>query len=171
MSITQFMAALLAICALVIGWERGVIEHTRTELAAERAAHHQFIAEAQSTAASASAQARETERRREAAAQEIAHEADRFNAHRVDALAAGAAAADGLRERAEAVAARCDRSPEAASDPAAGPPAEEPGRALADVLGSLADLARLYAADAYEIGAAGTACDRIYDELTIGELP
>ena len=35
----------------------------------------------------------------------------------------------------------------------------------------LADMARLYAVDADERGSAGTSCERIYDELTIGELP
>jgi hypothetical protein len=116
-------------------------------------------------AASASEAARFEETRRATAAQEIARAAkaqiDRAHADAVRA----ATAADGLRQRAAAIAATCGRP---AGDPAATPggqAATGAGPVLADVLGRLEEAGRRLAATADERGAAGRACEASYDAL------
>jgi Protein of unknown function (DUF2514) len=123
------------------------------------------------TARVATEAARAEEQRRIAALMEIANEsALRAEQSRVAALAADAAAV-GLRQRAAAIAARCSASRGHPSPAASGPPAADPGRMLADVLGRLEEAGRELAAIADQRGAAGAACQTAYDALRGAQTP
>jgi hypothetical protein len=115
--------------------------------------------------ADAAANAKETQRRlaRQKEAQD-AYDTELAQA-RADADRAGAAA-DGLRQRAQAYAAAARR---AASNPAAvgnSAPAGDPVMVLADVLGKVGDRSRLLAAYADAARRAGKQCEAAYDALS-----
>jgi hypothetical protein len=118
-------------------------------------------AKAAADALAASEAARAEERRLALAHREIANEAERLARLSRDAAVRSAAAGDGLRERAAAVAARCD-SPAAAR----GASAPDPGLLLADVLGRLEAAGRELAAESDRRGIAGSTCERAADALT-----
>lgn len=99
--------------------------------------------------------------------QEIAREAEEQARRHAAAMAAGAVAGNGLRDRAASLAATATRCP-AASDPTtapSGPSAGSPAAVLADVLGRLETAGRELAAVADARGAAGAACERAYEAL------
>jgi hypothetical protein len=117
---------------------------------------------------SASEAARAEEARRVAAMKEIddAHE-KALAAARGDALLAGTDAAK-LRQRIATLIAAARGSAARDDSPAShvGPPAEDPGTMLADVLGRCVQRVQFLATVADERGAAGAACERAYDSLT-----
>jgi hypothetical protein len=109
----------------------------------------------------AETEARAEEQRRASAHQEIANESERLARMARDAAVRSAVAGDGLRQRAAAVAARCD--------PAAAGSREASARAgllLADVLGQMEAAGRELAAEADRRGIAGSTCERAYQSLT-----
>jgi hypothetical protein len=98
---------------------------------------------------------------------EIAHEAQDQARRTAAAAAAAGIAGDGLRQRADrlaAAAAHCPAAPDATIAPS-GPPASHPAAVLADVLGRLEAAGRELAAIADARGAAGAACERAYEAL------
>jgi hypothetical protein len=143
--------------AAALAW--GGVEHLRVGSLQGRIDRETAERAAQSLAAEQAARAEETRRTTEH--REIANEAERLARRARDAAVRSAAAGDGLRERAAAVAARCN--PAAATG---GPAAAGPGLVLADVLGRVADAAQRYAAEADRRGIAGQACERAYGTLT-----
>jgi hypothetical protein len=99
--------------------------------------------------------------------QEIARDAEELARRHAAAVAAGAVAGNGLRERAAALAATATRCA-APADPApatVSPPAGNPAVVLADVLGRLEAAGRELAAVADARAAAGSACERAYEAL------
>lgn len=81
---------------------------------------------------------------------------------------AGAAHVDGLRQRADALAAACDRPrPASPAAAASGPPAAAPGQLLADLLVRMEQDGRELAAYADRARIAGETCERSYDALTV----
>jgi hypothetical protein len=120
-------------------------------------------------AATAQEEARAEEARRQAAQQEVIDEFQRqAERARADAVIASAAAGR-LQQRVAALLAAA-RSGQAGSDPSPSSPsapAEDAARVLADVLGRCVARAELLARIADERGAAGTACERAYDALTV----
>ncbi len=171
------IVAIAAIAALgashVAGYRRGAAAEAVHTAAVQRVLDAERLAAAQA-AAEATQAARDEEQRRAGAQQEVIHAAEEATrAARADADRARAAAR-GLRDAAQAAAAAC-RDP-APGDPATakrGAPAAGPGLVLADVLGRADDAAGELAAALDAARAAGLACERSYDSLTIatGDRP
>jgi hypothetical protein len=152
----------------LLGHHQGVAaEHQRAAVQLADVQHRWDVERAQESAAAASASEadRVEEQRRLAAQQEVIRHAENQIAEARAAAGRAAAAAGGLRERAAAVAARCDRAPSDTAAASPGPAASDPGVLLADVLGRLEESGRRLAQIADERGAAGAACEASYDAL------
>jgi hypothetical protein len=143
--------------AAALAW--GGVEHMRVGSLQGRIDREGAERAAASLAAEQAARAEETRRTNEH--REIANEAERLARMARDAAVRSAAAGDGLRERAAAVAARCN--PAAA---ASGPAASSPGDLLAGVLERVAGAAGQLAEYADRARIAGDACERAYQSLT-----
>lgn len=131
----------------------------KTALSDERAA-------AAKAALQATTAARAEEQRRAAAQKEIADATDKALAQARADGAAAAAAHGRLSDRAAAVASRCS-APGNPGAAIAGAPAEGAGLVLADVLRKSDERSGLLASYADEARAAGQACERSYDSLTV----
>lgn len=157
---TRALLAAVALLLALLGWQWGRAEH-----AGRRADAAEVSAQAARDAHQREAAARTEESRRTKRLQEnqdaefLARQAAQRDA------AAARAALGGLRQRAQALAATsCPaRDPEAAPG---GPPAFDPARVLADVLGEVGEEARRYAEIADSARIAGQLCERAYDSLT-----
>lgn len=168
------LAGILVALALagVQTWRLQRAQLTAAELRAELQAQRRQAAEdrAQAVAASASAAAayRSIEQAWINKHQEIARDAQ-DQARAIEAArAAGRMAADGLRQRAQQLAATAACPAPTAPDPASAPsspPTPSPAAVLADVLGRLEEAGRELAAVADARGTAGTACERAYQAL------
>lgn len=158
-------AAVLALAAIAatqtwrLSQARDELQHLQVQVERERAQAAQAAADAQS-------RARAEEQRRAQALQEVERETETRNrSARVDAAAAGAAG-DGLRVRADALAASCGGSTVDSSAAVGGATTADAGRVLANMLGDVTRAAVELAAIADERGAAGSACERAYESLT-----
>ena len=141
----------------------------RTEIHSQR--HQAAEARAQAVAASASAAAayRAIEQAWITKHQEIARDAE-TQARALDAArSAGRIAGDGLRHRAQQLAATAACPAPTPADPAptpSSPPTPSAATVLADVLGRLEEAGRELASVADARGTAGAACQRAYQWLT-----
>lgn len=148
-----------------IGWYVG----SRAYSAGKAAVQSQWDAET-AALAEAARQAEQAERakeqRRAAAQKEAVDDATKRATQAETARVAADAAAERLRQRAAALAARCDRPGADPGAAAASAPAIGPGAVLADMLGRLDAAGRQLAAVADERGIAGRACERAYEALT-----
>lgn len=108
---------------------------------------------------------RAAEQRLQAVGQEITNDTIARTAVVQRALPRAAAAGDGLRLRAAAVAARCDRAAEGAAPATDSPAAAHAGAVLADVLGRLDQAGRELAEIADQRGIAGADCQRRHEAL------
>ena len=161
-------AAVVAITASVwLAGDRHGLAKGRAETAVVQARWDTERAAEFAAAASASESARAEEQRRQSATQEIAHEAQVMQDRaRRDAVAV-TGAADGLRQRAAAVAAACRGGPSVNPTAAAGStPATDSGAVLIDVLSRVVVVAGQLAIVADQRGGAGAACERAYTALT-----
>jgi hypothetical protein len=143
--------------AAALAW--GGVEHLRVGSLQGRIDRE--TAERSAAALAAEQAARAEESRRATEHREIANEAERLAARARDAAVRSAVAGDGLRERAAAVAARCDTAAATGSTPA-----ERPGDLLADLQRRLVDAAGQLATAADQARIAGDACVKAYDSLT-----
>lgn len=153
------MASAIGVQTLRVHSAQAALAATKQAWADERAVNTRVALEA-------TTKARAEEQRRRAAQLEITNETERLASRARDAAVRGALAGDGLRQRAAAVAAACDRP---ASNPAPSrqrAPAAGPGALLADVLGRLEAAGRELAAETDRRGIAGVACERSFDALT-----
>ena len=145
----------------------------RTEIQAQR--HQTAEDRAQAVAASASAAAayRSIEQAWINKHQEIARDAE-TQARALDAArTAGRIAGDGLRHRADELAATAACPAPTPADPAptpSSPPTPSPATVLADVLGRLEEAGRELAAVADARGRTGAACERAYQALLTGAV-
>jgi hypothetical protein len=131
----------------------------------DAAAHAAQTADRERVAREAERKARDAEQRMAADNLENVNEAERLAARMHDHAAAAAVAGAGLLERARALAARCDRRPEAAAAAGASAPAAGAGDLLADVLGRLESAGRKLALEADKRRAAGLTCERDADSV------
>jgi hypothetical protein len=152
--------------ASAIGVQTLRVHSAQAELAKAQSARDKQTADREKVARDAERQARVEERRLAAANLESVNEAERLAARMRDHAAAAAAAGGGMLERARALAARCDRRPEAATTAAASAPATGAGDLFADVLGRMDAHGRQLAAAADQARIAGSACERAYMSLT-----
>jgi regulator of protease activity HflC (stomatin/prohibitin superfamily) len=128
-------------------WDADTARRTREALAAEQAA-------------------RAEEQRRAEAQKEVERETQRLlDRAEADRLAA-VAAADGVRQRAQRLAAQCGAAPVHPGAAGGGQAAEGPGLVLADVLSRIDGRAGELAAAYDRARAAGLACERAYNALT-----
>lgn len=145
----------------------------RTELQAQRRQAAEDRAQAVAASASAAAAYRSIEQAWIHKHQEIAREAQDQTRALEAARAAGRLAADGLRQRAQQLAATAACPAPAPADPAptpSSPPTPSPAAVLADVLGRLEAAGRELAEVADARGTAGTACQRAYQALLNGAV-
>jgi hypothetical protein len=151
--------------ASAIGVQTWRVHSAQAELAKVQQARDKDTAEREKAARDAERTARATERRLAADHLENINEAERLAARMRDNAAAAAVSGAGLRERARAVAARCDRGPEAAAAADTGTPATGAGVLLADVLGSMESAGRQLALEADKRRVAGLTCERDADSV------
>lgn len=141
----------------------------RTEIQAQRRQAAEDRAQAVAASASAAAAYRSIEQAWIQKHQEIARDAE-TQARALDAArAAGRIAGDGLRHRAQQLAATAACPAPTPADPAtapSSPPTPSAAAVLADVLGRLEEAGRELAAVADARGTAGAACQRAYQWLT-----
>lgn len=158
--VIRALIAAVALLLALLGWQWGRAEH-----AGRRADAAEVAARAATDAHRREAKARAEESRRVMRLQEAqdAEHLARQSAQR-DAAAARAAA-HGLRERADAVAAAGCPAGDPGTAPR-GPSASNGPHLLADVLGELAARADRLAEQADAARIAGQLCERAYDALT-----
>jgi hypothetical protein len=148
-----------------IGVQTWRVHSAQAELAKVQQAWDKETADREKVARDAERNARAAERRLAADHLENINEAERLAARMRDNAAAAAVSGAGLRERARAVAARCDRGPEAAAAAGASAPAAGAGDLLADVLGRLDSAGRQLALEADKRRVAGLTCERDADSV------
>jgi len=161
-----------ALAALLAGVQTWRLHSAATAHAETRASWAAERADTATRTAAAEAQGRAVEAQRTATLETIRHDAQTSIAQaRIDAAVA-ARAAGSLRQRAAELATACDRG--FAADPAAAAgsaPAAGPGLVLADVFGRADNAAGELAAAYDQARAAGLACERAYDSLTLETAP
>jgi NADH dehydrogenase/NADH:ubiquinone oxidoreductase subunit G len=170
--ILRAVIAAAALAALLAGVQTWRLHGEQTQHAETRAAWAAERADTATRTAAAEAQARAIEMQRATALETIRHEAQTSIAQARTDAAAAARAAGSLRQRAAALAATCDRGPAPNPAPAGGSaPTAGAGLLLADVLQRADDVAGELAAAYDQARAAGLACERSYDSLTLETAP
>lgn len=142
------------------GWRMGA------QIEALRAEHAELVAMAERETREAEAAQRSEEKRRIAAQQEVAHVASIARTHAEADRRAADAQHRRMLDAAVGAAVSAARTCQDSRAAAGGPPAGEPVRALADVLGEADRAAGEMAAAADFARTAGSACERYVDALT-----
>lgn len=155
--ITRALAGACVAMALLAGWQWRQATSARSELAAERLAIAQQIAEA-TTAARAEEQRRTLKIQESQDAEQIARQAAQADAYRARG------AAERLRQHTTRLAASCSAGNSGSAGGSA--PASTAADLLADMLGRVDDAAGAVAEHADQARIAGQLCVSSYDALT-----
>lgn len=161
-------AAGIALVA-ALGWQTVQRANAERGLAQEQRARAQDRAESESVARITSETYRREEQRRNQATQEAINAAEEQAARVRADLALADAAAGRLRQRVAALVAAARQAASNPSPAEGGPPATDADMVLADLLGRCGTRIRQLADLADQRGLAGSACERIHDELTPAE--